>query len=65
MLKLEFSLKEVFRDGFPKKGKASEKLNLICVLDNLKLILLYSNKDFRSKNILRMVRFSINIYIYA
>ena len=39
MLKIRVSLKEVFRYGFPENEKASEEIDLKCVLDNPKLIL--------------------------
>ena len=39
MLKIRVSLKEDFKDCFPEKRKVSEEIDLICVFDNLKLIL--------------------------
>ena len=39
MLKIRVSLKEVFRYGFPENEKALREIDLICVLDNSKLIL--------------------------
>ena len=39
LLKSEFSLKEVFKDGFPENGKVLEEIDMIWVLNNLKLIL--------------------------
>ena len=39
MLKSRVSLKDVFRYSFLENEEASEEIDLICVLDNPKLIL--------------------------
>ena len=63
-LKIRVSLKEVFRDDFPENGKISRKIDFICVLGNPKLILWYSNKYFRGKNILEINCFPIKVSMY-
>ena len=40
------------------------EMHLIYVLNNPKLILKFSNKNFRSKNILKLIRFSRTIFMH-